>query len=87
MRKMEILNEKLKTFLTTPGKNFQRKMSKKTPPITSQMSACYSISFNTNITQMNFMASFISLLQKEKTLLNQGGEEQVVGTIHIIIFS
>lgn len=87
MRKMEILNEKLKTFLTTPGKNFQRKMSKKTPPITSQMSACYSISFNTNITQMNFMASFISLLQKEKTLLNQRGEEQVVGTIHIIIFS
>lgn len=62
-------------------------MSKNTPPITSQMSACYSISFNTNITQMNFMASFISLLQKEKTLLNQGGEEQVVGTIHIIIFS
>lgn len=33
------------------------------------------------------MASFISLLQKEKTLLNQAGEEQVVGTIDIIIFS
>lgn len=45
------------------------------------MSACYSISFNTKITQMNLTGSFISLLQKEKTLLNQAGEEQVVGTI------
>lgn len=33
------------------------------------------------------MVSFISLLQKEKTLLSQAGEEQVAGTIHTIIFS
>lgn len=33
------------------------------------------------------MVSFISLLQKEKTLLRQAGEEQVPGTIYTIVFS
>lgn len=51
------------------------------------MSACYTTSFDTNITQMDFMASFISLLQKEKTLLNQAEEEQAVDTIRMITFS
>lgn len=36
---------------------------------------------------MNSKASFISLLQKEKTLSKKAGEEQVVVTIHIITFS